>query len=285
MTTQQILKDIGLQNPHGLTKDHIHAIAQHFGRLRELDEKTAARTVRYVIDGTDEEVLLTLGGMKDAVTVLFLTPRSQAGNYGNFQAAAKERSILFRPGTEVAPGLWIRIANVLDAARRAAGAPVQPPPDWPSWLATLMHYIMTAWRADERRGAQRPGWTLSELEAMLEIASLPTGLIARAFLDPESLRAMQTGGYYYGSDTDIFLGWDRYLARHLDAVREALGRTEAGQRLHVPRHYGTGGIRLHAGRRPAGAARRRPRQDGAREGAAAAGAMPQAGPAPHWPRA
>ena len=159
MTTQQTLKDSELKNPHGLTKDHVHAIVRHFGRLATLDEPTAARTVRYVIDGTVEEVLLTLGGMKEAAKALFVSGIHYAGvNYGEVQAALKERSRLLRPGSEAPPGLWVRIGQVFAAARHSAGQNVQAPPGWPDWLAALFVEIyqacarMSAKAATGRRG-------------------------------------------------------------------------------------------------------------------------------------
>jgi hypothetical protein len=239
MTTQQILKASELKNPHGLSKDHINCIVRHFGRLAKLDQQAAARTVRYIIDGTDEDVLLTVGGMKEAARALCLTgiPHSSPQDYGDARAALKERAPMLRPDAKAPPGLWVRIGQVFAAARHAASQQVQAPPGAPDWLAALIREIHQAWLADERRGADRPTWDLSELEAAVEIAALPTDLIGRTFLNEASAQALRGGGYYYYgmSAVDPFSGGGRYLARHLGMVRETLAATGADHRLHVLR--------------------------------------------------
>ncbi len=238
MTTQPTLKASELQDPHGLTKDHVHAIARHFGRLAKLDESAAARTVRYIIDGTDEEVLLTLGGMQDAARMLCLSGvrfggTATGGTYQEAQAVLKERARLLRPGSEAPPGLWVRMGQVFAAARHAAGQKVPAPPAWPDWLAALVVEINQTWRSDERKGPDRPSWDLSEMEAMLEGAGLPTDLIARTFLDEKAVGGLRVGHSHYAVHTEPYAGWVRYLFQHRQAIRDALAVISAEHRLFV----------------------------------------------------
>ena len=146
MTTQPTLKDSEFQNPDGLTKEHVQAIVRHFGRLAKLDEAAAARTVRYVVDGTDEEVLLTVGGMKEAGKVLSLSGIHQhKDDYGEAHAARKERARVLQPGSGAPPALWLRIGRIFAAALHAAGHPVKAPPGWSDWLAAFIVEIHQAW--------------------------------------------------------------------------------------------------------------------------------------------
>src|SRR5688500_12604120 len=72
MAAKEALSPDKLQNPDGLDKKLLEKLRAHLGRLKEADADVAARTLRYVVDGEDEEVLLTLGGLKDAGNVLIL---------------------------------------------------------------------------------------------------------------------------------------------------------------------------------------------------------------------
>ena len=59
MTTQQILKDAELQNPHRLTNDHIHAITRHFGRLAEPEDLTTRNK------GAGTDIVQHMSGMTE----------------------------------------------------------------------------------------------------------------------------------------------------------------------------------------------------------------------------
>src|SRR5436309_2476613 len=128
MATKQVVKPSGLQNPDNLDKDYFNALIGYLGRLKEVDPQVALRTIRYVINGSDEDVLLTLGGLKDAAEALELGGVSTMYNYDRARNATRARARLLRPGTPVAPGVWVRLAHVFEAAYRAAGkVPAMPP--------------------------------------------------------------------------------------------------------------------------------------------------------------
>jgi hypothetical protein len=230
MATKQVVKPAELKNPDKLDKEHLGALIKYLGRLGEVDADVAARTIRHVVDGTDEDVLLTLGGMKEAAKKLVLNHLSQAGNYWKLlQGANQERARVLRPGKSVPPGVWVRLAHVIDAARCAHGTP-KAPADCPTWLVSFFNELTPAWQADER--GDKPTWTASEMEAILAVGGLPPDLLARIFLDDKAV-GLLGGGHYYGYIDEPVVGWADHLAKHLDVVREALARTDAEHRMFV----------------------------------------------------
>jgi HEAT repeat protein len=235
MATKQVVKPAELKNRDGLSKDHLGALIKYLGRLEEVDEGLAAHSVRYVVDGGDEDVLLRLGGAKDAALALRLGAPSQSVNWPQIQAAAKERAVLWRPDPNVAPGVWVRLAQVFDAARRAGGAAVQTPEGWPTWLVTLLGELVSAWYHGDRTAKDREAWPLPALEAILVSMDLPTDLPAQAFLSEPAVRTFRSGSYYPNDPGSAFRDWAPYLARHVGAVREALAVTSAEHRLYALR--------------------------------------------------
>jgi hypothetical protein len=235
MSGASALKPSQLQNPHGLTREHLASILHCLGRLAELDAAVAARAIRYVVDGTDEDVLLVLGGMKEAARSLRLAVAPPTGpNYHQMREAAIERAQLWRPGGEVAPAVWIRLAHVFDATCRGAGAPLPTPPDWPSWLVALFGECVQASFWDRRNGKQRPVWTLCDVEAILLTARLPTALLARTLFNRQDVQTLQRSAFGGGHHlVATFAGWAEYLASHLDVVRAAFEPADADHRLYV----------------------------------------------------
>lgn len=74
MAKKSVLSVSELSNPCGLPKALVEAFITNLGRLAELDADIARRTTRYVVDGTDEDVLLTLSGLDPkASQVCFFT--------------------------------------------------------------------------------------------------------------------------------------------------------------------------------------------------------------------
>jgi HEAT repeat protein len=234
MATKQVIKPAELPNRDGLSKDHLNALIKYLGRLEGVDESLAAHSIRYVVDGGDEEVLLRLGGVKEAAEVLRLGSTSHV-NWQQLRSAAEERAVLWRPDANVAPGVRGRLAQVFAAARRAAGVTPQTPDGWPEWLVTLVGELIEAWHMTGRDKG-RTAWPLPELEAVLRSADLPTELIARGFLSELAARTFRSSGnYWHGDPISPFRDWAPYLARHVDAVREALAVTAADHRLYVLR--------------------------------------------------
>jgi hypothetical protein len=142
---------------------------------------------------------------------------------------------MFRLGEQVAPAVWVRLGQVLDAVRRAAGVAAAAPPQWPTWLGALVGEIIQCWNMTGG-GAKKPwSWPVSQLEAVVREAGLPTELIARAFLEAQGAQGLQVGHFMYANSVGPFRAWNDYLARHLDAVRAAFAPADADGRLYVLR--------------------------------------------------
>jgi hypothetical protein len=239
MATKQVLQPSELQNPHRLSKAQLGTILKVLGRLANLNTELARRTIRHVVDGTDDEVVLELGGQKEAGEALALAsvPRTRF-DWNALQHAAAERAEMFRADEKVAPAVWVRLGHVLDAVRRAAGVTAAAPPQWPTWLAALVGELIQAWNMSGAGQRKEWSWPVGELEAVLREAGLPTGLVASAFLEPRQAHGLQVGPFMYGNVVAPFGGWADYLARHLDVVRAAFAPADADGRLSLLRTLG-----------------------------------------------
>jgi HEAT repeat protein len=232
MATNQLVRPAELKNSDKLGKDHLNALIDYLGRLEEVDDRLAAHAVRYVIDGSNEDVLQQLAGNKEAAGALRLV--GAPGTWQQANEAVKERGQLWRPGREVPPDLCVRLAQVFNAARRGAGAADLVHPGWPTWFATLAAEIVGTWFADGRPWPELPTWPLGELEGILASGGLPPDFLARALLDRHAHNTLhRCGNTWYGNALSAYSDWTSYLVRHLSTVREALARPEAEHRLHA----------------------------------------------------
>jgi hypothetical protein len=234
MGKKSVLKSSTLKNPEGLSKEHLEALLGYLSRLEKCDLQMAAHAIRHVVDGTDEEVLLTLGGCKEAAETLCLTGANvTAANYKESQHGIQERAKVLHAGKFGLARLWIRLAQVFEAANRAAGKTLPTLPGWPNWFVALFIEIVATSRAQGVNTAKGAGWPLSELTEVLNLAELPVDLIARAVLDQQTLATLYPGYYSYSVITNILSGWQPYLSQHQNVVREALARPEADQRQYA----------------------------------------------------
>jgi HEAT repeat protein len=237
MASKQALKPSQLQNPLQLNKEHLEGVIKCLGRLAELDEDLAARTIRYVVDGTDDEVLLALGGQKQAAEALRLTGQpTSVTNWQQVRDAMQERAQLLRLSGQAAAAFGVRLAHVLEAVRRAAGNKPHTPPGWPDWLVVLVADLIQMGHVANLQRPNRSLFPVVQLQAILESAGLPTDLIAQVFLQKEEIQPLQGSlFFYYGNPAESFTGWNDYLSRHLQAVRAAFAVSDADKRLHVLR--------------------------------------------------
>ncbi len=243
MAAKETLSPAKFQNPDGLGKPLLEKLRAHLGRLKEADPEVAARALRYVVDGEDDEVLLTLGGLKDAGNVLILGALSGNINWEKSQAIMKERGSLLRAGSGAPAAFWSRLGEVLGAVVQASGHAVQTPPSWPLWLVVLVSEVHTAWHGQDSGDRAKPLWPVSLLEAVLERAGLAADQIARVFLDEEAVKSFRVGHVWHQLQlTGPFSDWDQYFPRHLDTVREVLGRADANGRLFALTALGQAGF-------------------------------------------
>jgi hypothetical protein len=170
----------GPQNPDKINEETIDALGRHLGRLKELDAGAAAAAVRYVVDGADEGVLLTLGGLQGAPKALGLVHDYQ-DKENHFERGTKERAELLRAGKGCPPGVWVRLGQVLEAAGRTMAQKPAVPPGWPAWLHSLVVAVVAAWHMAHRGNKQPRPWSLNDLQAVLAAGEQPFDLIARTF--------------------------------------------------------------------------------------------------------
>src|SRR5690348_16283285 len=104
MGAQQILFPTEFRNPEGLGIRHIEAITDYLRLLRDVDPDVAEAVARYVIDGDDETVLLTLRGMKDAADALRLQ-HGATTQWGLVNDGHRERARIWRPGGGGSPAV------------------------------------------------------------------------------------------------------------------------------------------------------------------------------------
>jgi hypothetical protein len=219
-----------LRNPDKLGAAFVKAAGVLCGRLATLDMEVAADTLRYIVDGSHDQVLLTLGGMKGAADALLLRNHGSSVAWALREVASKERAELFEKGQLATPAVWIRLGQALEAIERAAGAMPQLPAGWPAWLVLLDEGIVASWY--EKRSV---GWTVDEVVAILRAGSLPETLLVRTCLDKDANETLKSWGRYYVPTNRGMSGWQAYLARHLDVVREALMREGTMIQSHVLR--------------------------------------------------
>jgi hypothetical protein len=232
MSVKTDLKPTDLKNPHNLNKEHVAAIVQYLSRLGELDADVAERVIRFVVDGEGEEVLLTLGGMKDAAVKLGLVYNSPPHTYELYQHLQRERARMNGPNYKGPPVLWIRLGQLIEAIMRAGGVRVQTPVGWPAWLIALMAEYHLGHHPSHGGAAVESPWPVEDFEAILQIAQLPSDLLAKALLNFQE--AHKIGAASYGSSGPaLFTNLAGYLSRHTDAVRTFLLQANADQRVYA----------------------------------------------------
>lgn len=181
--TAYLLSVDDLKNPLGLSKEYRIAVIHEFHPLGEIDPDLTRRVVRYIIDGTDETVLLAAGGCAKAGTELALAGITNWHAHAKVTAARQQRakvicptfSVVGKSGTPPKPqpeptkpaaAQADEKLNPLELARRQGAAKVQAvPPHDPSFevppavLQRLGEVFEALGRVD--RGPQFqpvPGW-------------------------------------------------------------------------------------------------------------------------------
>ncbi len=211
-----------------LTK-HLTHLADH----NDHEATTVTAALRYVVDGTDEEVLLKLAGLTDAPKALGLfhdwQDKEQRWKRGN-----EERLQVFKAGKDCPPAVWVRFGQVLEAAGRTAGQKTTVPSGWPAWLKRLVDEMIAVWHSTRHPNTERQQWALADVENILTAGELPTDLFARTFCDQSAVRSLgMSGNYHHGDAFGAFTGWDDYLNRHVATVREMLTLPNATGQLIV----------------------------------------------------
>jgi hypothetical protein len=219
-----------LANPDKLEKKQLAELVNHFGHLAELDQQVAVETIRYLVDGGDETVLLQLGGLKGAAEELCIAGATKANQWELSRARLAERARFYEDSINARPNFWVRFGHVLDAIWPSAQKK-SAPKGWPSWFVALLVDLDNAWCG--RTG--KTLWPVELLEAIAKDAKLPTELLARGFLYQDTTHSLKSFGLSYCVAGRGISGWGPYLSQHLTTVREALATPDADVRLHAIR--------------------------------------------------
>src|SRR5262249_14303656 len=156
----------------------------------------ATRAARFVVDGTDEDVLLTLGGLPEAGKALCLTSAAGQGlDWGLVQRGNQERLAIFQPGKGLPADPGIGLGQVFEAAGRPSTSQGQAKDElwkaWPDWLLVLIgEMLATGHYYSGQAGAT---WSIPDFEAVLQAAELPADLLARTALGSHTYVVL---GYY-----------------------------------------------------------------------------------------
>jgi hypothetical protein len=158
----------GVKNLESLSVNLRNGLLRYLMRLAEVDPELAASTLRYVVDGGEEDVLLTLTTRPEIATALlyFHGRDSSAGQWERSRVGQNERAVIFADGKAAPAPFWGRLAQVLDAAQRASGQTPPTPEGCPSWFKVLL--VASAWSSRGRDPEPRKPWDLADLEAVLD---------------------------------------------------------------------------------------------------------------------
>src|SRR5262249_43237013 len=101
-----------LKNPHKLDRSFVDSLVSHVSQVNAEDADLARRLIRFVVDGTDSQVVLELGGRSSIGTSLrlhrsFLANNDQAWRLT--QKKSREREQFLWPKVEVPPEVWMRL--------------------------------------------------------------------------------------------------------------------------------------------------------------------------------
>jgi hypothetical protein len=89
-----------LKNPHALDKTFLDNLVGHFSKVNSDDSEVAQRLIRFVVDGTDSEVVLELAGRPSIGAALRLHQSFLANNDRGWKLTQKkmnEREQFLRP--------------------------------------------------------------------------------------------------------------------------------------------------------------------------------------------
>nr|MBC8289397.1 hypothetical protein [Planctomycetota bacterium] len=205
-----------LQNPLGLSKGLRNDLSRE---LRRLSDDVAADAVRYVVDDEAADVLLKLAADKAHPKALRLVSGETGGANVLQSKVARDRRAMFDRHKEAPARVWVRLAQIYEAAARAGT--LQPSPaNWPDWAAVLFRELCSEhWSQD-----MKFKWPVEKMAAVFEDGEIPVANLLAVFLDPEMSEAFNSTHFYYsGSGYGLFLSdWAPFLNRHADHVRGVL---------------------------------------------------------------
>jgi hypothetical protein len=229
------------KNPHKLHNNYLDALIHYFSQVDEVDAERVRRLLRFIIDGTDGDVLLELAGRPSIGKWLRLHQSFLAANdnaYKLTQKKNKEREKFLWPESQVAGDVWMRVGQVFESLFLAGGIKTATLTDWPGWLCTLAGLVLMSRENNTSAGY----WTVQKWEVQLQRAEVNADALVPLLLDPNqttqlnNLKSTFATFYYYGENViEKAGGWPEYLARHVATVRALLQSGDAALRTHALR--------------------------------------------------
>ncbi len=237
MAKTSILSVSELQNPNGLPKALVEAFIADLGRLAEIDREVARRTIRYVVDGTDEDVLLALSGLDPKVSqVCHFTFSIRTASGTLAKSVRRDRETLLSPPPDADLRVWVRWSHVIDAIRRAAGVKQNFPVaiSEASWQFLIE---ISACQQDDfvshRHRSDDAAWSMVLVERFLMTAGDDPVQMIEALLKPGMLVVQYGQWGAHANLATMFSGWPEFLLRHIAYVRTVLSGAAADQRVHA----------------------------------------------------
>jgi len=217
-------------NPNNVPQKLIELIHSDLSLIDKTYKGIGVRLFTFVVDGTDEAVLLKLTGLQEAVKALKMRP--PAGHYGKWPEPSTARREIFRQIDSLPPEVAYRLAQVYHAAWTAQPAKQRKWPHLASeaeWLEILICEVL------HRQSSYYPGkpkttWNAETLTAILQAGGQPPETLADLILMDEP----QYGYAYFRQQAfDTIKRLGPYFARHPATLVKALSHPKAQHRVHV----------------------------------------------------
>jgi len=219
-----------VQNPNNVPHKLVELLHSDLSRIDKTYKGIGDRLFTFVIDGTDEAVLLKCTGLPKASQALKLRPST--GHYGKLPEPSTARREIFRQIDSLPAEVAFRLAQVYHAAWTAQPAKQRIWPhlvDEAEWLEILICEGLLM-RGFNYPGNHKTTWSAETLAAILQAGGLPPATLAELILMDEP----QYGYAYFDQrafDTIQHLG--PYFAEHPNTLVKALSHPKAQHRAHV----------------------------------------------------
>ncbi len=214
-----------LQNPLGLSSDHLQRIAED---LLPLEGELAARAIGYVVDGAGPAVLFELRASATAGGALMLQFSLDPSRFQELQGIRALRSLVLRPAKPVAAAFYHRLGQVYGAAAYSTQRPSSCPTGWPDWFLMLFVELVLCRQYDARSSKLVRPWTWQKLAETLACDGISATVLVDTLLRDEQRKQLPPEVFYVSDGLySLFSDTAAFLGQHLDRVKLALEQEPA----------------------------------------------------------
>lgn len=218
------------KNPENLDKDLINAVGAYIGLVSEDEPELGVALLRYIIDGTDEDVLLKLVASSKAKEKLGLV-----GTFQQAQAGCKARAQIWRGDRRASPEFWIRLATLIE---RCKINPLNVQSPLTAWFSILFNEILDSYSSISSADKEKTyRWSMIELCKIIAAGELPDDVLVIPLIDGQAHRTLRgaTFYYYYGGTgiVDYLADLDKYFNQHKEAIRAFLKQANPDQKVYA----------------------------------------------------